>query len=29
MWRDITVENKDTILSILKEWKDQMGGLYR
>lgn len=25
MWRDITVENKDTILNILKEWKDQMG----
>lgn len=24
MWRDITIENKNTILRILKEWKNQM-----
>lgn len=24
MWRDITIENKNVILSILNEWKDQM-----
>ncbi|MFH4935089.1 prephenate dehydrogenase [Staphylococcus cohnii] len=24
MWRDITIENKNTIVDILKEWKSQM-----
>ncbi|MCD8898875.1 prephenate dehydrogenase [Staphylococcus gallinarum] len=24
MWRDITLENKDTILKLLREWKHQM-----
>lgn len=27
MWRDITIENKATILKLLKEWKNQMSSI--